>query len=413
MGREKKYIKMLTDKKIVRWYDDLERGSKITADTYLRRLGSFCATVKMSHSDIVKLSEKEIFDLMADYASFMSKQKKAGSFVRSTFNAVYSWLSFNNIRLYRRVKIKGRDDTPTLREERVPTQEELKKIFLSGDHKGQVACVLMAHSGLRPEVLGSYLGEDGLTVGDLPELKIEDGKVEFENIPTLVIVRKELSKSSRQYMTFLGSQGCEYVRLYLEERMREGESLTGDSPIITPLRRSDRERRHFIRTINIGDIIRLSIRKAGFQWRPYVLRAYFDTQMMLAESKGLVLRDYRQFWMGHVGDIEHRYTVNKHRLPDEVIKSMRESYAKALRYLETENKGLSEDEENENIRSLIRVVLIGAGYTNEEIDKNDMLSLPYEELANKIGEKKALSQNNGHKQKPISLNEVELYIEKG
>jgi len=31
--------------------------------------------------------------------------------------------------------------------------------------------------------------------------------------------------------------------------------------------------------------------------RAYVLRSYFDTQLMLAESKGLVIRDYRQFWM--------------------------------------------------------------------------------------------------------------------
>jgi len=28
-------------------------------------------------------------------------------------------------------------------------------------------------------------------------------------------------------------------------------------------------------------------------WKLYVLRAYFDTQSMFAESKGLVLQDYR------------------------------------------------------------------------------------------------------------------------
>jgi len=55
----------------------------------------------------------------------------------------------------------------------------------------------------------------------------------------------------------------------------------------------------------------------------YVLRSYFDTQLMLAESKGLVLRDYRTFWMGHKGDIENRYTTNKQRLPEEVIEDMR------------------------------------------------------------------------------------------
>jgi hypothetical protein len=64
--------------------------------------------------------------------------------------------------------------------------------------------------------------------------------------------------------------------------------------------------KHFIRSTNVGDVIRDGIRKAGFPWRHYVLRSYFDTEMMLAESKGLVLRDYRQFWMGHKGDIEHR-----------------------------------------------------------------------------------------------------------
>ncbi|MCX6655590.1 MAG: hypothetical protein NTY03_10810 [Candidatus Bathyarchaeota archaeon] len=79
----------------------------------------------------------------------------------------------------------------------------------------------------------------------------------------------------------------------------------------------------FIRSTNVGDVIRDGIRKAGFPWRPYVLRSYFDTEMMLAESKGLVLRDYRQFWMGHKGDIEHWYTLNKSRLPDEVVEDLR------------------------------------------------------------------------------------------
>jgi hypothetical protein len=32
---------------------------------------------------------------------------------------------------------------------------------------------------------------------------------------------------------------------------------------------------------------------------------------MIAESDGLILRDYRSFWMGHKVDIEHTYTVNK------------------------------------------------------------------------------------------------------
>jgi hypothetical protein len=44
---------------------------------------------------------------------------------------------------------------------------------------------------------------------------------------------------------------------------------------------------------------------------------------MVAENAGRVIRDYRQFWMGHKGDMEARYTTNKHRLPPEVIEDMR------------------------------------------------------------------------------------------
>jgi len=58
----------------------------------------------------------------------------------------------------------------------------------------------------------------------------------------------------------------------LEERIREGEELTVDSPLITPRLKM----KPFIRAVNIGDIIRGAIRGAGFSWRPYVLRSYFD-----------------------------------------------------------------------------------------------------------------------------------------
>lgn len=65
------------------------------------------------------------------------------------------------------------------------------------------------------------------------------------------------------------------------------------------------------------------------------MRAYFDTMMMLSESRGLVLRDYRAFWMGHKGDIEARYTVNKGLLPDAVLEDMRRMFRDSEEYLTT------------------------------------------------------------------------------
>jgi len=93
---------------------------------------------------------------------------------------------------------------------------------------------LVAHSGLRLGVIGDYQGKNELLLRDFPELKIYDGKTWFEKIPTLIIIRKDLSKAGYQYFTFLSQEGCEYLRDYLESRMRKGETLNGDSPLINP-----------------------------------------------------------------------------------------------------------------------------------------------------------------------------------
>jgi hypothetical protein len=66
----------------------------------------------------------------------------------------------------------------------------------------------------------------------------------------------------------------------------------------------------FITTQNITREIREAMRPR-FMWRPYVFRAYFDTQLLLAENHGKISHAYRQFFMGHKGDIEARYATNK------------------------------------------------------------------------------------------------------
>jgi hypothetical protein len=175
--------------------------------------------------------------MLMDYVSAAEKKGYAGNYISSTIKALKSWLAHNNRELKVKIKIEGIDETPTLKDERVPTLDELKRIFLSGDSKARTACVFVAHSGLRLQTLGDYTGHDGLRIGDLPELKIEGNNVTFSNIPTLVIVRKELSKAGHQYFTFLSEEGCEYLKDYMEERMREGEDLTSASPIITPKQR--------------------------------------------------------------------------------------------------------------------------------------------------------------------------------
>jgi len=190
--------------------------------------------------------------------------------------------------------------------------------------------------------------------------------------------------------------------------MKDGEELTPKSPLITPKLRM----KPFIRATNVGDSIREAVRAAGFAWRPYVLRSYFDTQLMLAESKGLVLRDYRQFWMGHTGDMENRYTTNKCRLPEEVIEDMREAYRRSQEYLQTTK--VSETGEEKLTQVFRKQLLLVAGFTQDEVDKMDLASLGDEELQ-EIVRKKLLSTptENLAKQKVVGIDEAESYLSKG
>ena len=398
--------KLLEDEDISRWYGNVARGSRVTAGVYLRRLGNFCGRFHVTPSGLASMGEDELYNLMLDAITILEGDY-SGSYILSIVKAIKSWLAHNNIEIKRKLRIRGSQDTPSLRDERVPTNAELRKIFLSGDKKTRTASVLVAHTGVRIKTIGNYQGDDGLRVRDFPEMKIESGTVEFNAIPTLVVVRRDLSKARHQYLTFLGEEGCDYLKDYLETRMREGEELTKESAIITPKRRM----KPFIRATNVGDVIRSAIRKAGYDWRPYVLRSYFDTQLMLAESKGLVLRDYRGFWMGHKGDIENRYTTNKGRLPETVIENMRDAYRRSQEYLQTIRRDKTSDERLKE--SFRKQLLLVAGFTADEVEEMDpsMSDEAFQEMVRK----KLLGAmaNNGANQRVIDVKEIERFLSGG
>ncbi len=400
-----KYAVLLEDRSLARWYRNLERGSPITASTCLRNLGLVCSQAGVTPRSLTKMSDRKVYEFLLDLVERLERAGRAGGYIASVVKAVKSWLVFNDRTVGRPIRIAHQHETPTLRDERVPSPEELRGIFLSADEKGRVACVLMAHAGLRPEVLGNFLGSDGLRIGDLPDLVIRDGAAGFTRAPAMVRVRAELSKKRHEYFTFLSAEGCEYLKAYLEMRIRRGEAITGQSPVITP----KTAKKEFIRTINIGDAVRKAIRKAGFPWRPYVLRSYFATQMMLAESKGKIIRDYRQFFMGHKGDIEAVYTLNKRVLPAEVVEQMRESYAKAQQHLRT----VETLRERDVVAEFKRQLLLVAGFKPEEI-KDEHFEFADEEFHRLIrdrllGEVKA----NAARQTIVSVGELDRRLSDG
>ena len=126
--------------------------------------------------------------------------------------------------------------------------------------------------------------------------------------------------------------------------------------------------------------------------------------------------------MGHTGDIEHRYTVNKQRLSEEVVEDMRQSYANSLKFLETEEHGIKEEDvakitSNTMRETAIMILETAYGMKLSDKEKEELMGLYTNELQERLKEifrgKKAEILNNGNKHKTILEKDLETYLNKG
>ena len=399
------------------WIENIARGSKVNAEVTLRRTGRVCALFQVTQRDLARMSKGEAGAFLLRVVSRMEEGGTRSSSIASYVKTLKGWWRFNDLDVTRQVRLSR--DVGLYDNERVPSRQELHSILEHADLQKKVCCALMAFSGVRPGVIGSRDSDDGLRVSDLPEMvvKTEDRRlqVSFLKVPTVVVVRRTVSKTGRQYATFLPEQGCTYLKQYLEWRMETlGETVDASSPIVTANPHNPHHIGRHVRTCNISDSVRFAIRAAGFSWRPYVLRRYFDTRMMGAEQDGKVIKDYRVFWMGHIGDIEHVYTLNKGQLPEDLLEGMRQAYARAAEahLATTVQPSISKDE----VVNTARVEALKMfGYTDEDLlALGDVTSLSMEKLQELIHEKsKQMLGLNGGSQKVVPVEELERWIEQG
>ena len=421
MTREPKYKKYITEGspdfnlQLKRWYENLKAHSVITADTYFRHLLLWCERDNTNPTELLELARRDDFRYrVMDIIRKFETEGKAGSYISYVEKPLISWLKFNGVNVKLSINIKDENRNIRSENERVPSKEELGKILRMATPRARVSISLMAFSGLRPEALGDYEGTDCVRLSDIEGVKISSTGVEFEKIPAKIRIRSNLSKARNEYFTFLGKEGLDYLAEYLGKRVLEEEKLTFNSPVLQldpkGEKKRGKERNEHLRTALVARDIKKAIVNAGFNWRPYVLRAYFSTALDIAESKGLISHPWRQFIMGHKGDIEARYSTNK-RLPPDMIEEMRESYKKCLKFLETRISEVSED----NAKLFLQQQLLSAvGYKQEEIDKIDLTNISNEEFQQLLRDKVAGAMTeNGAKQKVIPVSDVEKYIQEG
>jgi hypothetical protein len=382
-----------------RWHRNVAQGSRATADVYVRRLAAFCRIMDVTPESISCMKEKPLRDLVMDFVELETKARHAGSYIHSTVKAVNSWRKHSGQAVVTGVNIRGRESTPTLVDELAPSPTQVRAVLAKAPLRNRVACAMMAYSGVRPEVVGNYLGDDGLTLGDLPELDLGGNEPRFRKVPALVVVRESISKAGNTYLTFAPAPTCRAIEDYLKLRLAEGEKLTRASDLVSP----GRGRRPFLRTMNVSEGVRATFRSLGIKDRPYVLRVYFETRLGIAEGQGKVAHRFVVHWGGHTGDITARYSLNKNRLPSDLVEEMREAYRRCEPILTGDAPS-----EGDVRREVARVLLGSLGYTEKELASVDLAD---------VEQVRVLTQRRvapaPKKQAMVTVEELPGYLEEG
>ena len=85
MGAIAKYQHLLEDPDVKRWHDNLEAGSPITAEVYLRGLGLYCALEGTTPKKILAEATSKAFrDGFVDFVRRLEAQGTAGLYIERT-----------------------------------------------------------------------------------------------------------------------------------------------------------------------------------------------------------------------------------------------------------------------------------------------------------------------------------------
>ena len=419
-----RHKKLLENERVRRWYENLQARSNLTADIYLRNLGLWLEWTGLNPDNVIEMARGQLEDFkgrILDQVRNMEKEGKQGSYIAVSLRPLLSYLKFYDMVVRLNINIRNENRNMTVEQETIPTNEEMDSILQRANLRQRAIIGLIAFSGIRPGAIGNYTGDDGLRIGDIIDLKVNKEGVNFEKLPALMIVRAELSKSNKRYYTFIGPQSAKYLKEYLNQRIQEGERLDAKSPVIRPDPNMSRlvEPKTFTMSTIVEREVKKAIKKAGFQWRPYVFRHRFGVSLDASEGKGLISHSWRMHIMGHVGDIETTYSTDK-PLPESVIDDMREAFKKCLKNIETEEHGIKEEDvakitSNTMRETAIMILETAYGMKLTDKEKEELMGLDVNDLQDRLrdifSDKKAEILNNGNRNKIIPVNRLTEYLD--
>lgn len=267
----------------------LKTVSSKTAKSYLSVLTKFCNWCRKDPHQLIidRDSERnnpdlnkrtETRNLVLDFRKFLEEEDYApksinsmDGAIRGFFTAVLGREGMINVSNY-----PNRD--VSIRKDLVPTLDEVKRMVEVSDIAGKFTIIFLAQTGMRPEDALK------LRVGDIQR------ELDLGNCPLAIsfLPEKDRNRNIGERITFLGKDGVDILKQYLNWRKRSGEVITPDIPLFVG--RSKKYNGKSVEALTkrmMNERIKEAAKKAGIgdgngkygRMREYCLRKFFTTQL--------------------------------------------------------------------------------------------------------------------------------------
>jgi integrase len=370
---------LLRDPDVRSWYNDHAKVG--TAATQLDQLELFIRRSNLGLEELVELAKesppKRLKEVVNAYIRSEQSAGRKARYVLNVWWGVRSFLASQGAAPEWNPAVERTENDEEDAGQTVPSHDQLRQIanaVKSGRDRAVV--YVLASSGVRIGVLATqFEPADGLRLKHLQDLQL-GSELAFSKVPFAIRVPAYLSKGKNAYYTFGSREAADAILSYLKERKQGGERLSPESPLVLPDTRGRRSERRakdgasfMVRKALAERVKKAMCRVAppNAAWHAHTLRAWFSTQMEACESKGLVSRTRREFFMGHSLGVDGQYNIERPLSPTK-LDELRASYAKCEPNLSSVPGSASRRDSN---REAYRVIL-SAWYSDADIDKIDL-----------------------------------------
>lgn len=399
----------------------LRTVSEGTGKQYLKVLEKFCDWCGKNPHQLIMERDQErknpdpnqrtgIKNLVLDFRKFLGEEGYApktintmDGAIRGFFTAVLGKEGMVNVGNYANGLVTTRKDL-------VPTLEEVKQMIDVPDISVKFSIIFLAQTGMRPEDALK------LRVGDV-QRELDLGKCP---LAITFLPEKDRNRNIGERITFLGKDGIDILKQYLDWRRRSGETITSDSPLfVGRSKKYDGKSTEALKKLMMNFRIQEAAKKAGIgnnngkygRMRAYCLRKFFITQMT---NHGVEDKIVNFLTCHKISSVDLVYWSRR-------VEELREIYRHREKYLNpvsgTQSKENLEDIKNlqtkiEELESQIKIITNGlangSAANGDQMYDSRIVTTEEEiiELSNKGYDCQVIGENKWLMRKKINSNDV-------